>query len=238
MDGGANWSNAILSLPAGFTGAEAAVVTYAFPNLFYITAHAFPGETDGTTLLYVSADNGATFGAPIVVMPGFGTYINNDETHVLADTGQSSPYPGNLYVLSNHQFNVDNSAGSTAFFRRSTDGGQTWNQPVLLSNPDDQVERPDAAVDLTGNLYTAWITTEANAQFFVRPSADGGASFQSPIQVASVVLVRTFLPVAGYAFRVLTFANISADRSNGPNNGAAQCDLLIPRPYFPVIPTL
>ncbi|WP_437348814.1 hypothetical protein [Paenibacillus humicus] len=38
--------------------------------------------------------------------------------------------------------------------------------------------------------------------------------------ISAVSLVPNVLPVTGYAFRVLTFANISVDRSNGPYNGS------------------
>ncbi|ASS69435.1 exo-alpha-sialidase [Paenibacillus sp. RUD330] len=220
QDGGANWTDSLLPLPAGFAGAEAAVVAYAFPNTFYVTAHVFPGNSDGTCVIYTSTNNGATFSAPVVVGPGYGTYINNDETNVLADNGQASPFLGNVYVSYNHQFNVANNSNSVAFLNRSTDGGATWDQPTLLSSTTTQIERPDMAIDLVGNLYACWITVIAPANFFVRTSLDGGATFGSPVLISAVSLVPTVLPVPGYAFRVLTFANISADRSNGPYSGS------------------
>ncbi|MFD2327727.1 sialidase family protein [Cohnella sp. GCM10020058] len=220
LDGGNSWSNSLLPLPAGFTGAEAATVTYAFPNTFVVSAHAFPGESDGTTVVYVSTDNGATFGNPIIVAPGYGTYINNDETNATADTSQSSPYLGNLYVAYNHQFNVENGGNSTAFMRRSTDLGVTWDTPVLLSIESDQVERPEIAVDLQGIVYAAWITVSPSYNYIIRKSLDGGVTFGPSVNVSSVVPVPTVLPVTNYAFRVLTFASVSTDRSIGPSTGA------------------
>ncbi|WP_042203180.1 sialidase family protein [Paenibacillus camerounensis] len=221
LDGGANWSNQSLPLPPGFTGAEAPVVAYGFPNTFVVTSHCFPGETDGTTVIYKSVDNGTSFGSPVIVNSGYGTYINNDETNVIIDVGQSSPYLGNIYVSYNHQFNVDNGGSSTAFFSRSQDGGITWNQPIVLSSIADQVERPDVAFDLTGNVYGAWITTNLPSRFMVRLSRDGGSSFGNAVLVSLVTPVPTVLPVTGYAFRVLTFANVSTDRSSGQFSGRA-----------------
>ncbi|GAK43253.1 hypothetical protein TCA2_5749 [Paenibacillus sp. TCA20] len=220
LNGGFSWSNALLPLPPGFTGAEASAVAYAFPNIFVITAHAFPGASDGTAIIYISTDNGATFSAPRIVNQGYGTYINNDETNVICDTAQSSPYLGNIYVTYNHQFNVANAGNSTAFFSRSTDGGITWQTPVLLSSEADQVERPEVAVGLTGTVYGAWITTDPTGRFVVRRSFDGGVTFEPPVLVSTVSLVPTVLPVPGYGFRVLTFASISTDRSIGPNTEA------------------
>lgn len=216
LDGGANWSQGLLPLPPGFTGAEAPAVAYAFPNIFVISAHAFPGASDGTAIAYKSIDNGATFSSPVIVSSGFGTYINNDETNITADVGQSSPYIGNIYVTYNRQFNVANGGNSTAFFSRSRDGGTTWDTPVLLSSDAEQVERPDVAIDLIGTVYGAWITVNPQFRFVIRTSLDGGTTFGAPTQVSTVVPVPIILPVPGYAFRVLTFANISTDRSVGP----------------------
>jgi len=215
LDGGANWTQGLLPLPAGFTGAEAPAVAYMFPNIFLITAHAFPGAFSGTVIFYKSIDDGATFSSPIIVNPGYGTYINNDETNIIADVGQSSPYLGHIYVTYNHQFNVANGGGSTAFLSRSTDGGTTWDHRVLLSSEADQVERPDVTIDLVGNVYGAWVTVDPEYRFVIRRSADGGATFDISHIVSRIVPVPTILPVPGYGFRVLTFANISTDRSNG-----------------------
>ncbi|MCM3782613.1 glycoside hydrolase [Neobacillus mesonae] len=216
INGGFSWSNALLPLPPGFNGAEAPAVAYAFPNIFYVTAHVFPGASDGTAVIYKSVDNGVTFVAPVIVNRGYGTYINNDETNVICDTSQSSPYLGNVYVTYNHQFNVANAGNSTAFFSRSMDGGVTWQTPVLLSSEADQVERPEVAVSLTGIVYGAWITVDPTYRFVVRRSLDGGATFEPPVLVSQIVPVPNVLPVPNYAFRVLTFASISTDRSIGP----------------------
>ncbi|MHA0857271.1 sialidase family protein [Paenibacillus sp. CMAA1364] len=217
LDGGFSWANSLLPLPVGYTGAEAPYVAYGFPDIFIITAHVFPSTLGGgTCVAYISNDNGSTFGDPIVVGPGFGSYINNDETLVAIDTGQSSPFLGNVYVTYNHQFNVANGGNSTAFFNRSTDGGLTWDQPVLLSSDADQVERPDIAFDLIGSVYGAWVTVNPTYRFVIRRSDDGGATFQPPVLVSDIVPVPIILPVPNYNFRVLTFANVSTDRSIGP----------------------
>ncbi|WP_339278930.1 sialidase family protein [Paenibacillus sp. FSL W8-1187] len=219
LDGGATWSNTVLPLPSGFTGAEAAVAAYAFPTTFYVSAHVFPGDSDGTTYVYKSTDNGATFAAPVLVAPGYGTYINNDETNTVVDNSQSSPFLGNVYVLYNHQFNVENNGNSVAFLTRSEDSGATWDHTVLLSSDANQVERPDATVDLVGNVVAGWITVNPSYRFVVRTSADGGTTFAAPVTVSTIVPVPTVLPVTGYNFRVLTFANLSSDRSISPYTG-------------------
>ncbi|QHW31529.1 exo-alpha-sialidase [Paenibacillus rhizovicinus] len=219
LDGGFSWANSLLPLPAGFTGAEAPVVSYGFPNLFTVAAHVFPGPDSGTTVAYFSTDNGATFSAPVIIAPGFGTYINNDETNVVIDTSQSSPFLGNTYISYNHQFNVANGGNSTAFVQALQSNSTVWSQPILLSAESDQVERPDITVDLTGNVFAAWVTVNPSFRFIVRVSLDGGRTFDGAVVVSNVVPVPSPLPVVGYNFRVLTFAAISSDRSVGPFTG-------------------
>ncbi|MBB3110245.1 hypothetical protein FHS18_002312 [Paenibacillus phyllosphaerae] len=217
VDGGANWTTIhILPLPAPFTSAEAPFVAYAFPNTFYVTAHAFDTTSDGTCIVYKSTNNGTDFDPPVIVNRGYGSYINNDETLVTVDNGQSSPYFGNVYVSYNHQFNVQNNGNSTAFVNRSNNGGTTWDQPDLLSSESTRVERPDVTVNLVGQVYGAWITNAPTTNFIVRRSDDGGTTYNQQVIVSPVVLVPTVLPVPNYAFRVLTFANIATDNSVGP----------------------
>ncbi|MBM7564212.1 exo-alpha-sialidase [Paenibacillus sacheonensis] len=219
LDGGFSWANSLLPLPSGFDGAEAPVVCYGFPSIFVVTAHVFSGGLSGTTVTYTSTDNGATFSPPVIVGPGYGTYINNDETNVYIDTSQSSPYLGNMYVSYNHQFNVANGGNSTAFIQRLKSNSATWDQPILLSSESAQVERPDVTVDLVGTVYAAWVTVSPKFEFVVRTSVDGGTTFGNTTVVSNVVPVPSPLPVVGYNFRVLTFAAISSDRSVGPFTG-------------------
>ncbi|MDF2922729.1 MAG: hypothetical protein K0R57_1643 [Paenibacillaceae bacterium] len=214
FDGGATWSVNILPLPAGFAGAEAQYVAYGFPTNFFISAHAFTVDgLNGTTIVYRSFDNGITFEPPIIVAPGYGVYTNNDETLIDVDNAQASPFRGNLYLAYNHQINITVNPRSVFFFQRSLDNGATWEQPKLLSDPLSIIERPDIAVGLTGIIYGGWITTTPATQFLLRRSFDGGANFTDTVPVANVVLVPTVLPVPGYGFRVLTFPNLSADRT-------------------------
>ncbi|WP_217558318.1 sialidase family protein [Paenibacillus sp. GbtcB18] len=211
QDAGVNWTNSFLPLPPGFTGAEAAFAAYGFPNLFLIVAHVFPGNSSGTIAVYRSTDNGLSFSAPIIVNPGYGTFINDDWTKVFYDNSQSSPYLGSAYVTYNRQYNVDAGGFSVATFQRSLDGGITWEAPLILSNVMRNTERPDVGIGLQGDLYFAWIDTTTPAACYIRRSLDGGESFGPPILVSGVSVVPLVLPVPGYAFRVLTCSNIMAD---------------------------
>ncbi|MFC5653481.1 exo-alpha-sialidase [Paenibacillus solisilvae] len=218
IDGGVNWVNTLLPIPAGFAGAEAAFVAYGFGDLFIVVAHAFPVGAAGTVIVYRSTDSGATFSAPVIVNQGYGTFINNDATSIRIDRAQKSPYQGNVYLNYTRQTNIDFNGKSLAFYQRSTDQGVSWDNPKLMSNPDDTVtERPFTAVDLNGNVYFSWIDAPPSApSFYIRRSFDGGGSFGPQILVSPVSFVPSPLPVSGYAFRCLTWPAIAVDTSLNP----------------------
>ncbi|MVO98267.1 sialidase family protein [Paenibacillus lutrae] len=221
FDGGNTWDNTILPLPAGFAGAEAQYIAYGYPTSFFIAAHAFTQDgLNGTTVVYRSFDNGLNWEPPVVVAPGYGVYINNDEPVIEVDNSQASPFRDNIYVGYNHQINITVNPRSVFFFQRSLDSAASWSQPVLLSDPADVIERPDIAISLTGVIYGGWININGpNTRFLVRTSLDGGASFTAASLISNVVLVPTVLPVPGYGFRVLTFPNLSVDRTTLSTSG-------------------
>ncbi|UUZ89550.1 glycoside hydrolase [Paenibacillus sp. P25] len=195
------------------------MVAYGYPSTFLVSAHVFPGNFGGTTVVYRSTDNGATFSPPIIVAQGQGTFINNDETNITIDVSQASPYVGNAYLSYNHQFNVDIAGGSVSFFQRSVDGGLTFQTPIRLSNEAELVERTDVAVGFTGIVYAGWITLDPTPSFKLRRSLDGGATFQPEVVVSPVTLVPSPPPVPNYGFRCLTFPNVATDNSATATNG-------------------
>ncbi len=219
LDGGMTWNSTILPFPAGFTGATSCVISYSFPTTFIVAAYVFQPGLNGTAIVYRSTDNGATFSPPIIVAPGYGTFTNNAEVNLNTDKSQASPFLGFVYLTYTHQVNIDIVGGSVTFFQRSVDGGLTWQTPVLISPEADYVTRSDVTAGFTGIVYVAYITLSPTVTFKVRRSTNGGVSFDAAVSVSNVVLVPTVLPVPGYAFLVLTSANIASDTSSTPTNG-------------------
>ncbi|GGA05510.1 hypothetical protein GCM10008018_59390 [Paenibacillus marchantiophytorum] len=218
MDSGNTWSPTTLPLPAGFLGGESNVVAYGYSSIFLVASHVF-NAVSGTIVVYRSTDNGATFSAPIIVAPGYGTFTNNVQVIVEIDNAQASSFQGNSYLIYVHGFNTDVIGGSTIFFQRSLDGGVTWQQPVLVSPEAGIVTRSDIGIGLSGIVYVAYITLSPTTEFKVSRSLDGGTTFLPAVTVSSVTLVPDVLPVTGYGFLVLTSANIATDTSSFPTSG-------------------
>ncbi|MFC5653482.1 exo-alpha-sialidase [Paenibacillus solisilvae] len=219
LDGGMTWNSTILPFPAGFTGATSNVVAYAFPTTFIVAAYVFSPALNGSAVIYRSTDNGATYSAPTIAAPGYGTFTNNAEVNLTIDKAQASSFLGFVYLTYTHQVNIDIVGGSVIFFQRSVNAGVTWQTPVLISNEADYVSRSQTAVGFTGIVYVAYITLSPTVTFKVRRSLNGGVSFEPTVSVSQVDLVPTTLPVPGYAFLVLTSANIATDTSSMPTNG-------------------
>ncbi len=102
--------------------------------------------------------------------------------------------PPHIYVLWQEIIFSGGTHGGEIFFARSTDGGQTFHEPLNLSNTPagDGKGRLtrwiwhngslDLAVAPDGTIYAAW--TEYEGALWFSRSTNGGASFSIPLRVA------------------------------------------------------
>jgi hypothetical protein len=96
-------------------------------------------------------------------------------------------FDGNVYICWSRFVGAN---GRTQIsFSRSTDSGQTFSHPILLSDGKD-VQGCDIAIEADGDVYVTWGTRNTpsalDAQgLAIARSADGGASFQPAHQIAT-----------------------------------------------------
>jgi len=88
-------------------------------------------------------------------------------------------------VWEDHRFASE--AGSDIYYRRSSDGGKTWEPPVRLTSDRANQKNPDIAA--YGDLvYVAWEDhrnlATAGSEIYVRCSVDGGATWKAEEQVS------------------------------------------------------
>lgn len=138
-----------------------------------------------------STDEGITWGRDVFVNPhigGWDMYIPgvprcNGMPVTCCDISNSA-YRGNIYInwvdLSNGESNPD------VFVAKSTDGGETWNNPVRVN--DDDTQRPQfftwMSVDpKTGYIYVVFYdrrnTTGNITDVYLARSKDGGDNFEN-----------------------------------------------------------
>lgn len=117
-------------------------------------------------------------------------------------------------------------------FVRSTDGGQTWSQPVLVGGPAALGSRVEVGVN--GEVLVTWQDHQSK-RVMLRRSLDFGATFEPEQVVAafndnSRVLMRG-IDKGGFDGRghpinlyedgnVFDFVQMAVDRSNGPDRGS------------------
>jgi hypothetical protein len=124
-----------------------------------------------------STDGGATFSAPKRVSTGEGLAV---EAQIVADN------EGRLNVVW-----VDESSGSAqAYYSRSTDNGETFSDPVNVSNaPNADVHKPVAAV-FDDTVYVAYQDGDlfgedgGDRQVFLATSDDAGLTFDAGRKVS------------------------------------------------------
>lgn len=163
-----------------------------------------------------SLNGGETWGEDIFVsdMPGGwdfdipGIYRANGFPVTACDTSSGSPFNGNIYINWSDQRNGVNN--TDIFFVRSTDGGDTWSEPLRVN--DDNSTRHQffnwMTIDQTnGAIYVVFYdrrnTTNVATDVYVARSTDGGYSFEN-----FKVSQSSFTPNSGVFFG--DYTNIAA----------------------------
>jgi hypothetical protein len=160
----------------------------------------------------------------------------SDKEEMAADDAASSPHFGNVYVC----YSRFQSAGSEPIairVTRSTDGGETWADPVKLKTPSFSTpvspDRQGCSVDTDseGTVYVVWQdAVKKQAVFKMSRSFDGGATFETPRVIAHIADVGIFDDVRSISFDGIAGARTSSfpslDIANGAPTGTDAPDTL------------
>jgi hypothetical protein len=218
-DGGATWTTATGTAPPNYRVSgdvsiavdrhgHAFLCHIAFDQLGTTSYWAIGGSRNGI-FVRRSLDGGRTWEAtPKVVMEHPTTRPKldwEDKPYIVADNNPRSPHVGNLYVGWT-EFQVDR---TVILFSRSTDDGQTWSAPMLISTEpglprDDNgaLVAFDGAVGPDGTLYATW--NDASG-VVLAVSRDGGVLTTAP----------PYFNIAGFT-RGNGFAQIGIDPRGRP----------------------
>jgi predicted secreted protein with PEFG-CTERM motif len=117
-----------------------------------------------------SIDGGLTFAKPL------------DISNLKGDSGypQFTVWKNNIYVTWTQTMSGIN---YDVFFAKSSDNGNTFYQPINLSNNSGPSGWPQIASD--GNIYVSWAdSTAGRFDILITKSTDGGATFESPTNLS------------------------------------------------------
>lgn len=146
-----------------------------------------------------STDGGATFSPPISVSGDSSKYAQDFPSIAVDSTG-------NVYIcfLDSRETQQGLSANVQLYFTKSTDGGNTFSQPIRATKMPTKIGgtceccATNMAVTANGHVYIAFRTNINNRRdIFLTKSIDGGDTFLTAIPVASEQWIINACPVTG-----------------------------------------
>jgi hypothetical protein len=161
---------------------------------------AYTATLGNGVYVYRSTDNGQTWSANVIV-PTTNSSVDKEYLHV--DTQAASPYLDNVYICW-HLNGVQK-------FSRSTDQGVSFGTPVSFNSAPGGIGC-DLTSDSVGNVYYFYPSYDVN-QILLLKSSDGGASFASPVVVASTMGSFDFPIPAMSARHAFIYSSADVDRS-------------------------
>jgi hypothetical protein len=120
-----------------------------------------------------SRDDGESFSAPVSVSRGPGVA---NECHIATDGS------GRIHVV----WTEETTEGDhQAFYSRSTDGGNTFSEPLNVSTIRNGEVRKPVVTAFRDTVYVAFNEDARNKQVFLATSEDSGLSFSEPVEVSN-----------------------------------------------------
>ena len=175
-DDGSTFPNIIKNLSSNAAQSINPAVAVSGNNVHVIWADRTPGNFD---IFYRrSPDGGQTF--PNVIK-NLSSNANESTDPAIAVSGS------NIYVVWD---GLTTEEESDIFYRRSTDGGDSFTEPIknLSSSPGTISSEPAISLS-SNNIYVVWSDrplTIANSEILYRTSSDNGATFPSLLTNLSV----------------------------------------------------
>jgi hypothetical protein len=179
-------------------GTDPSVVFDKDGNVYYtcLAFDLFPPGTGsaGTIFVSKSTDGGETWGAPVVAMAGL--HVNEFQDHQFIT---ANPANGHIYVT---QTEFTAFGKPEILFTRSTDGGQSWAEPVSINDFAGNATFQDSFTATGKDPGTIYLTFGAFAnaglsnwnRIYIAKSSDGGLSFSQPQLLAEITPLPSPLP--------------------------------------------
>jgi hypothetical protein len=217
-DEGHTWFDSLLSRPNTASRHSDPIISGDRLGNFYPMTMVFDFSNEWYDFsLWKSADNGTTWSGPFLVLGDTTGYEEDKELLAIDRTG--GIYDGNLYVVWTRFPNP-----TSMMFARSTTGGVSWEDPLVLASPDTSGLPAGyyacPVVDADGNVYVVWYGFyESRGDYHtclkMAKSTDGGQSFTDP----EIFLEINYVDEAPGQIKIYNLACMDADITNGPYRG-------------------
>jgi hypothetical protein len=173
-DGGATWGQTSLPLASGDSFHSDPTVDWTSDGTAWSTTIGITGSVLRMRA-YKSTDGGATWSFDATFS---GTQTSTDKQMIWVDHGDASPFKDNLYAIWHN--------GSPVFMNRRTGPGGAWQTPIQVSHRETTGTGigGDVKSNSAGDVFGFWPDT-GSGKLFVVKSTDGGATFGTPVQIAT-----------------------------------------------------
>jgi hypothetical protein len=233
MDNGRTWKRQCMTPMAGNGGLGDISPGYDTQGNDYVVGINSPnGGSTGTVVVQKSTDHGQTWGTAHVAVTNVLGGLP-DKPWLEIDTNATSPRKDSLYV-SDTQF--DASSNSQISVSHSTNGGTTWTtvKASAFHTFPEVAQFSDLAVGTDGTVYLSYMICTANgptgdcggtvAKMMFQKSTDGGATWSSPVQMATVKMAADscgafYGCLPNTPERLSNIPTIAVDTSGGARNG-------------------
>jgi hypothetical protein len=205
-NGGATWGQTSLPLQANDVFHSDPTVDWTSDGTAWATTLGI--NSAGTVLFvrsYKSTDDGATWTFDGTVS---GSQTSTDKQLQWVDHSDTSPYKDNIYVIWHN--------GPPAYMNRRTGPTGSWQTPIKVSGTETTGTAigADVKTNASGDVFGFWPDT-GSRKIFVVKSTNGGASYGTPVQIATTfasyeIIIPSFsmrkvlIYVSGGAYRTAT----------------------------------
>ena len=163
-DGGATWETQIQICNApGFSFGSSIAVSGS--DVHIVWGDSRHGFTNNEIYYRRSSDGGVNWGPE--------TRLTNDDDFSFAPS--VAVLGDNVHVV----WQDDRDANDEIYYKRSTDGGTTWEADTRLTDDSNGSQYPSIAVS-GSNVHVAWIDDrDANEEIYYKRSTDGGTTWET-----------------------------------------------------------
>jgi hypothetical protein len=217
-DGGHTWTDSLLSGGAFYRYSDPCISGDRWGNFYPLTMNYESSSGFSDFSVWKTTDNGVSWSGPYYVLGSYADYLEDKEFFAIDRTG--GIHDGNCYVAWARFPNP-----TRIMFCRSTTGGVTWDDTLIVGDPDD-FGGNDAGqftfpfVDAEGNVYVIWRSWEYisgdwyKVQRMVK-STDGGQTFTEP----EIIFVNNSVYEAPGGIDIYNSVCVDVDITNGPYRG-------------------
>ncbi|MCP4631536.1 MAG: T9SS type A sorting domain-containing protein [candidate division Zixibacteria bacterium] len=189
-------------------------LTYDVEGNFYAVSLSFNWAVDTSGYeVFKSSTGGISWDEPVWAIRTPTADIFEDKELIACDRAPDSPYRGNLYIPWT-RFTYRPSQRTDCYLVRSTDGNQTWDEEVRVSD-ETTLQWPVPCVGAGGIVYVGWVSYRSFTILLDR-SYDGGVTWGEDIEISEVYQPSDEI---NGGITVFSYPALGADITAGSNHG-------------------